>query len=476
MIELDANKLSKKTDGKKSGSIRGIKKLDDANFAGTHRSHECTLILTEGDSAKAMAIAGLSELGRDKYGVFPLKGKVLNVRDITESKISNNEEIKNLKQIIGLESGKTYDNNKSLRYGSVMFLTDQDTDGYHIKGLLINLFNCKWKSLYEMKGFIKSMATPIVKATKGSNEIQFYNLSDYEKWKVNKDNKGWSIKYYKGLGTSSRDEAKEYFKNMKSITYTVDELSEDSIKKAFAKERADDRKDWLKPYKSENVLELEEGNNDITYTTFIDKELIHFSHADNIRSIPHIIDGLKPSQRKVLYASFLKNITKDIKVSQFTGYISEKTSYHHGEMSLQGTIISMAQNFVGSNNIELLVPSGQFGTRLQMGKDSASPRYIFTRLNDITNKIYIKSDEPILKYLDDDGFSIEPEKFVPIIPMILVNGTIGIGTGWSTNVPQYNPKDLIDQIKRLNNNEELKELSPYYRDFKGFFSERLYNR
>ena len=256
---------------------------------------------------------------------------------------------------------------------------------------------------------------------------------------------------------------------MKSITYTVDELSEDSIKKAFAKERADDRKDWLKPYKSENVLELEEGNNDITYTTFIDRELIHFSHADNIRSIPHIIDGLKPSQRKVLYASFLKNVTKDIKVSQFTGYISEKTSYHHGEMSLQGTIISMAQNFVGSNNIELLVPSGQFGTRLQMGKDSASPRYIFTRLNDITNKIYIKSDEPILKYLDDDGFSIEPEKFVPIIPMILVNGTIGIGTGWSTNVPQYNPKDLIEQIKRLNNNEELKELSPYYRDFKGFY-------
>ena len=469
MIDLDANKLSKKTDGKKSGSIRGIKKLDDANLAGTNKSHLCTLILTEGDSAKAMAIAGLSEIGRDKYGVFPLKGKVLNVRDVTEDRAANNEEISNLKKIIGLESGKEYDDVKNLRYGSVMFLTDQDTDGYHIKGLLMNLFHCKWKSLFTNPNFIKSMATPIVKVSKGSNVIEFCNLSDYENWKKENDTKGWNIKYYKGLGTSNRVEAKEYFKNMKQISYIVDENSDKSMIKAFDKKFADARKEWLKPYDPNNVLNIQSGDNQITHSEFVDKELIHFSNYDNIRSIPHLVDGLKPSQRKVLYASFLKNLKKDVKVSQFTGYISEKTSYHHGEMSLQGTIISMAQDFVGSNNLELLVPSGQFGTRLNGGKDHASPRYIFTRLSNLTDKIFIKSDESILKYLDDDGTSIEPEKYVPILPMILINGAIGIGSGWSTNIPQYNPKDIIKQIYRLFDGKEIEEIHPWYRNFRGYY-------
>ena len=468
-IEMENSKLLKKTDGTKKGSIRGIKKLDDANFAGTKKSDVCTLILTEGDSARATAIAGLSVVGRDYYGVFPLKGKVLNVRDATEKKIYENDEINNIKKIIGLEIDKEYDNTTNLRYGKIMIMTDQDYDGFHIKGLLINLFHCKWNSLYN-KNFIQCMITPIVKAIKSNEELQFYNMTDYESWKNENNSNSYKIKYYKGLGTSNRKEAQEYFKNLKTISYFEDDNSDNSIKKAFSKDKTDIRKEWLKNYNKDNVLKIVDGDNKVSYSDFVDYELIHFSNSDNIRSIPDLVDGLKPSQRKVLYSSFKKNLKSDTKVSQFCGYVSEQTSYHHGEASLQGTIINMAQNFPGSNNIELLYPSGQFGTRIQNGKDSASPRYIFTRLSVLTSELFNSDDNDNLKYLDDDGQSIEPERYYPILPVILINGTIGIGTGWSTYIPQYNPLDIITTIKKLLNNEEIENnLIPWYRNYLGSF-------
>ena len=467
-IELENSKIGKKTDGTKKESVRGIKKLDDANFAGTKQSTQCTLILTEGDSAKATAISGLSVVGRDYYGVFPLKGKVLNVRDVTEKRMYENEEINNIKKILGLETGKEYENMNELRYGRIMIMTDQDYDGFHIKGLLINLFHTKWYSLYK-NNFITCMVTPIVKATKGNNQLQFYNLTDYNTWKDNCKESGWKIKYYKGLGTSNRKEAQEYFQNLKTITYVEDENSNTAIVKAFSKDQADARKEWLKHYDKNNVLKVVDGDNKFSYSEFVDNELIHFSNADNLRSIPDIIDGLKPSQRKVLFAAFEKKIKNDVKVSQFCGYVSERTSYHHGEASLQSTIINMAQNYPGSNNLELLYPSGQFGTRLQNGKDASSPRYIFTRLSELTSIIFNETDNDNLKYLDDDGFTIEPERFVPLLPMILINGTKGIGTGWSTDIPKYNPVDVLECMKKLLKGEELEEITPWYRNYDGTF-------
>ena len=135
--------------------------------------------------------------------------------------------------------------------------------------------------------------------------------------------------------------------------------------------------------------------------------MIHFSKYDCDRSIPNLMDGLKTSQRKILFSAFKRNLTKEIKVAQFSGYVSEHSSYHHGEQRLNGAIVNMAQNFVGSNNINLLIPNGQFGTRLQGGSDSASERYIFTMLNKITRSIFNEHDDKILKYLDDDGTPVE---------------------------------------------------------------------
>ena len=470
LTEVKENKAAKKTDGIKSKSVRGIPKLTDANWAGTEKSKDCVVIFCEGDSAKAGIISGLSSEDRNSIGVYPLKGKLLNVRGETVKKISENNEISEIKKILGLETGKKYESiedvYKHLRYGKVLFMTDQDLDGSHIKGLGINLFQSEWSSLVEIPGFIGFMNTPILKAKKGAVEMNFYNEGEYEEWKDENDTKGWKIKYYKGLGTSTGKEFREYFENKKIVGFTNTEKSDDTIDMVFNKKRADDRKDWLKLYDRSSFIDTSKQM--ITYEEFIHKELIHFSKYDCDRSIPNLMDGLKISLRKILFSAFKKNLTTEIKVAQFSGYVSEHSGYHHGEASLNAAIVGMAQNFVGSNNINLFMPNGQFGTRLQGGKDSASERYIFTQLNKMTRTLFPANDDNILTYLNDDGLLVEPVYYAPIIPMILVNGSKGIGTGFSTDIMCYNPIQIIQYIKnKLSLEENNLEFIPYYDGFKG---------
>lgn len=471
--EVKHSKESKKTDGKKTRHVRGIPKLIDANNAGTAKSYDCTLILCEGDSAKAGIVSGLSKHDRNFIGVYPLKGKLMNIRDSTIQKINTNNEISELKKIIGLESGKKYKSKeevkKTLRYGKVLFMTDQDLDGTHIKGLCINAIQSQWHDLVEACDFMGFMNTPILKAKKGKHERSFYNDKEYEDWKKeNNDGKGWIIKYYKGLGTSTGKEFREYFQNKKIVDFEYTGKScDEAIDILFRKTRASDRKELLANYDKDNSVDTTLPR--ITYNDFIKKELIHFSKYDCERSIPNLIDGLKTSLRKILYSAFKRRLYSEIKVAQFGGYVSEHSGYHHGEASLMKAIVGMAQEFVGSNNINLLMPNGQFGTRLQGGEDSASERYIFTQLNDITKYIYPEEDFGVLKYLDDDGTMVEPEFYVPIIPMILVNGSKGIGTGYSTDIPAFNPIEIVDYIKHYlkHNSYEDKEFVPYYCGFKG---------
>lgn len=461
--------LDKGVSNSKKSSIN-VPKLEDARFAGTSKSSKCSLFLTEGDSAKTFAISGLSVIGREYYGVFPLRGVPLNVREATASQLIKNEELLNIKKIMGLQNSKTYETDaefNTLRYGSIVLLMDADADGMHLSSLTVNIIHHLWPALLKKNGFIRRLKTPIVKATKSNVVHEFYSLKDYNTWNETKTGQ-WSIKYYKGLGTSTAKEAKDIFKNMvkNTITYEFDPNTDKSITLAFDKKKANDRKEWLQTY-DVNLDTIDNSQQNITFTDSINKELIHFSAYDNIRSIPNIMDGLKPSQRKVLFTMFKRNQTKEIKVAQLGAAVAETTAYHHGEVSLYGTIVGMSQNFIGSNNINLLKPCGQFGTRLQGGKDAASPRYIFTCLEDITRKIYLKQDEPILEYLKDDGQDIEPRFYVTTVPMVLVNGVIGIGTGFSTNIPQYNIKDIIGNIKAFLTGKEMKDLVPFYKGFKG---------
>jgi DNA topoisomerase-2 len=477
LTEAKENKLAKKTDGSKTKTIRGIANFIDANFSGTERSKDCVLVLCEGLSALSGIVSGLSSEDRNTIGIYPLKGKLLNVRGEATKKIAENKEIADIKKILGLETGKEYktmdDIHRHLRYGKIMFLTDADLDGSHIKGLCINAFHSEWASLSKIPGFLSFMNTPILRAKKGSQTLFFYNDGEYHTWKESlpspssSSTSGWTIKYFKGLGTSTAVEFKEYFANKKVVDFIhTGPQSDDTIDKVFNKKRADDRKTWLEHY--DKTAFLDTGKKNANYEEFVDRELIHFSTYDCARSIPNMVDGLKTSLRKILFCAFKRNLTSEIKVAQFSGYVSENSSYHHGEASLNGAIVNMAQNFVGSNNINLLEPNGQMGTRLHMGQDSASERYIFTMLNPLTRHIFPELDLPILNYLNDDGTMVEPDYYVPIIPFCLVNGISGIGTGFSSNIPAFNPKTIIHYLKaKLTNQAYPDEFIPYYEGFTG---------
>jgi DNA topoisomerase-2 len=492
LTEVKENKAAKKTDGSKTRTIRGIPKLIDANFAGTEKSAQCTIIFCEGDSAKAGIVSGLSREDRNLIGVYPMKGKMMNTRGEPVKKIAENNEITEIKQILGLEVGRKYtpdDVKYRLRYGKVLFMTDQDLDGSHIKGLGINLFQNEWATLTEIPGFIGFMNTPILKAKKGTQEKVFYNEGEYRAWKESTEGgasgaagggtsvsvathtqpSGWTTKYYKGLGTSTGKEFKEYFENKKIVDFTHSgEACDNAIDMVFNKKRADDRKTWLASYSRDRYLDTLQPS--VTYEKFINDEMIHFSKYDCDRSIPNLMDGLKISFRKILFSAFKKNLKTEIKVAQFSGYVSEHSGYHHGEASLNAAIVGMAQNFVGSNNINLFEPNGQHGSRLKGGKDSASERYIFTQLNKLTRLIYRSEDDATLTYLDDDGQSVEPIYYVPIIPMILVNGTKGIGTGFSTDIMCYNPVQIIAYIKHKFTAAAptpAPTIEPFYKNFKG---------
>ena len=547
------SQLLSKTDGKKSKRVR-VNKLSDANKAGTTSSKDCTIIFTEGDSAKTMAISGLAEVGRDYYGVYPLRGKILNVRDAPTAQIMKCAVLNDIKQIIGLQMNtdymKQYDKTGvwPLRYGKIMIMTDQDHDGSHIKGLMMNIFDTMWPELTKI-GFITSMVTPIVKAFKGKEEKVFYTIQDYETWKTTQSTKGYRIKYYKGLGTSSTKEAKEYFKQLKVIKYIPDTLLEtvdtpiaesveivnDTVHQptnlpvngvdsellntgaahtsdsssvssdnnvnddtsiagsiaesitdtsgddvttmhpisgtcgrldlAFNKKRADNRKKWLLGYDKSRIPDY--NKKIISTGEFVDNELIHFSNEDNDRSIPSIMDGLKPSQRKVIYGAFKRKLTQEVKVAQFAGYVSEHASYHHGEVSLENTIKNMAQDYLSSNNLNYLEPIGQFGSRLMGGDDAAQSRYIFTKLSPLARSMFKEEDDCLCKYLDDDGFSIEPQYYYPVIPNLLVNGSTGIGTGFSVDIPKFNPDDICQYILAKINSTPTPVLKPWYRGFTG---------
>lgn len=460
-----------------------VDKLDPANNEGGSKGHLCTLIFVEGGSAKAFAVEGIQygvfgKVGRDWNGIFELTGKMLNCRKAKAKSIADNKVVTSIIQALGLKYDTDYTNDeefKKLRYGRILIMTDADVDGIHISALLQNMFHALFPTILNRDPpYINSLQTPIVRVNLKNETLWFYSEELFRTFvKLNK-NKKYTKKYYKGLGTFTNKDAPAVF-GKKYIEFINDEKTTDTMNKVFQKETLS-RKDWMEGFDPNKTVLLWEGNEEETlrvgFSDFLDVEFIKYSISNCRRSIPSMVDGLKESQRKVLYTCISTNIKDEIKVSQLAGRVSEKTDYHHGEKSLEDAIVNLASVFVGSNNIPLLADDGQFGTREQGGKDSASARYIFTRLSTLARLIFRKEDDCLLSYIETDGIKIEPEYYVPIIPMILVNGAEGIATGWSCTVPSFNPKDLIGCIKIwLDNNsyhsETFPDIKPWYRGFLG---------
>jgi DNA topoisomerase-2 len=440
----------------------------DAIHAGTARSKECTLVLTEGDSAKAFAVAGLAVLGHDKYGVFPLKGKLLNTREASAKQVMENVEIKALKSIIGLQHANAHANREGLRYGNVLILTDADADGSHIKGLFLNFMHVNWPELAK-SGFVRTLPTPLVKATRGALSQAFFSMPELNAWLTeHRNGDGWRLKYYKGLGTWSSAEAKDIFRTTKAVRFLGDAGADAAMLLGFEAKQADARKAWIQSNTAEPPALA--YTKDVTISDFVHKDLVNFSIYNVSRSIPSIVDGLKTSQRKVLFTVLDRKYTsaaREVKVAQLAGAVAERTLYLHGEQSLNDAIVNMAQCFAGANNVPLLHASGQFGTRLSNGADSASPRYIFTYAAALTRALFRPEDDALLAARSEEGVAVEPVVYYPVIPIVLVNGAAGISTGYSTSVPSFDPADVVANVERFLRDEPFQPMTPWYRGFTG---------
>lgn len=471
------NKKARRMVGAVKGSRLVIPKYEGAKKAGTkNESIKCSLVLTEGDSAKALATQGFSVTGRKYFGVFPLKGKLLNTRkEKNPNKIIKNAEIQNLMQIVGLQPGVKADRNK-LRYGRIIIFTDQDVDGSHIKGLVLSFLHLQWPETLTWKDFVTVFHTPIIVAKWGRGQKKmFFTKPEFDEWK---ENEGRSLrftsKYYKGLATSNKTEAKEYFSNLERHLIAFNhETNPEEVSSAINVAFSDDNQ--YKTKRKELVRQKSELLVDrvTTIPDFVNKELKLFWDDANLRSIPSLFDGLKESQRKIFYALRKKNCRSEnveLRVAQLSAYTSEHTSYEHGEASLNAAITKMGQTYLGSNNINLLYPSGMFGTRLGE-KDYGSPRYIHTYLANLSDYIFPPANDCALNFLqDENNKGIEPEFYVPVIPFALVNGISGMGVGVSVDICPYNPLDILNKTREcIANHGQMEpfDLVPWYRGFKG---------
>jgi DNA topoisomerase-2 len=472
---LDAKQFSTltKTDGKMCGFLE----LKNGNDAGTRKSSQCALMCCEGKSPKGYINTYRSHIehGTDRIGILPLKGKCLNVMNADDKRVTKNEEIKELKLMLGLKEQVDYtqpENFKKLRYGRVVICADSDVDGKHSVGLIINFFYCRFPSLLKVSGFLTYKRTPILRITKGKVIKKFYTPREYDVWINNNDLTGWQVKYFKGLGTSNNEDVKDDIKDERIVECINDDDTPDAMQLAFNSDLRHERKAWIT-----NWVERDDVDSMVKQpiSLFINHEFILFSISNLKRAIPKLMDGCKESHRKILYGihdSFgigplNKSYTPD-KVCDLDSYVSRKSNYHHGNEILSKVIINMAQNFVGSNNINLFEPNGQFGTRLENGEDASSGRYLHTWPSKIFPYIFVQDDQCLLKNLTDENKIIEPEIYHTVIPLILVNGTKGVATGFSTYIPCHNPLDIMLWLKqRLAGAVTLPTIVPWYRGFEG---------
>ena len=505
LIDLITNKATTKLNKQLKVKKPYFERLEDANMAGTKDSYKCTLFICEGLSAASMVSSGFGVLGHDYYGIYSLTGKILNVTKASDNKINANVVISQLMQSLGLRFGQKYktfdDLKKNLRYGKIVCMKDADTDGSSIMGLLLNFFYAKFKSLLEITtdesfsddkipyNFFNEFITPQIQViTKLKSKEEFYNKVEFLSWYDDNENNIKSIKYLKGLASNSSEDTLKYFKNFDDylIPIRIDAKSDYYMNMAYDEDKTDLRKQWVQMCTEDTYLPRVQGK-PIKISPFIMKDLVLFSHESCTRSIPNIYDGLKPTQRKVLYTLFSlpeKEALKHRKVFELTAKTAEKAQYHHGDSSLNGTIMGMMQTWCGSNNIPLLGHEGFIGSRFGLGQDGGAPRYVYSCLNEISRYIYPKIDDELLTPNEEDGVLVEPKHYMPIVPMVLINGAIGIGTGYSTSIPLHNYYQIIDYlIDMLKTNLTLNDLKTsfeetkinhkidlYYPGFKGKFT------
>lgn len=471
-----------KTDGKKVAHLNISKEFDDANEAGRSKSHECTLYIVEGHSAAGYARNRIADLpgGKDFNGVYPLQGKVMNVKTHSMEKILAYEELKNIKQVVGLRQGMDYSvdkNYKSLRYGKIMINVDADSDGMHIMGLILNLFREFWKELY-LRNFVQLLVTPVVRVFHGKKVYRFYDERSFGNWfEKNKDiTPKPKINYYKGLGSSSDADITEDVKTAPVLVMDLDKKGEDLIELAFDGTRSDDRKHWISEWRDErDSVKPFEPTKLVEHrhvSEMMGKSFPPYMTDSIIRAIPSKFDGLKRSQRQVAYYALhhfnYGSSKKTEKIIAFSPGVVPYSKYHHGDKSLNDTVLKMVRPFCNGNNMPFFFGEGRFGTRGALGKDAAQPRYTSVGAQWWFELMYDKNIVELVDKKMVDGEAAEPYWLAQTIPLGLVNGNKGMATGYSSFIPMHHPCDIADWfIARLEGKKRIEPVVPFYNGFTG---------
>jgi len=450
MEQRKKNKIAKATDGKKSTYVK-VKNLDDAEWAGTDNSHMCTLTIVEGLSAKPFWTRGLKYVGKDSRnteGCLPVRGKMLNSRKADIDKIVKNKVLNDIKITVGLKENADYNDPKvrrSLRYNKVRIAADADPDGSHIKGLIINYLD-GFKGLLE-SGFVEAMISPVIIVTRGRIRTLFYSMAEYEKWKLKTPNhESFEVDYFKGLGSSNEATIKDVFLNNMVQRFSCNDEDKDVLELAFGNNTAEARRQLYRMLVTLGHQNRMDAIQISRVEDLIYEELILFAIMANRRHIPLLSDGLKDSFRRVVYTA-RRAKAKLQGVEEFQAEVKKVTKYRHGPESLRNVVRGMAMDFPGSNNIPLLIGEGNFGSRIGLGEDAAAPRYLQCKPSPVLDMIFIHDDDVLLQSDVENGKETCVKTFYPIIPMMLVNGCDGMGWGWSTQCPPYNPMKLIEYIK-----------------------------
>lgn len=489
--EQKIDKLLASTNGKKTAHIDQGKGIDAAS-AGRKDSSKCRLFITEGDTALQYAtiIQGMVKNGTEYLGCLPIRGKILNVLKAKKTDpltIARNNEIISLKRFLGLEDYMDYSDPKNfarLRYGGLIILSDADDDGTHIRALVVLYFRVFYPSLLEM-GYVEFLRTPIIRLL-GTNHA-FYTDAEYQLFRRNNPGIRSKPRYYKGLASSRKDDIVRDQQNPMYVTCISNTdptrkpliadtpfNAQEALDMAFSPTRADDRKKWMREWnytlEDLNIGRIEQ----LPISELIDKELAIYAFRAVRRAIPSEMDGQKDGQRKIIWAAYClwgkKQGKESMKVTSFGGNIIENYEYHHGNDPLEKAIIAMAQDFVGTNNLPLLFGDGLFGSRELGTKSIVKSRYVYTKISWAFKYIFKEEDVGLLKLRHEDGKDIEPMFMLPILPLHVINGAHGTGTGWSTHIPNHNPQDVSNWLKaRLKGNKPSTFL-PWYRGFVGEIS------
>lgn len=424
------------------------------------------LLVGEGDSALTLLHAGLTQNKETlpggpspKWcGTLSIQGVVVNAgKEVTEvsntegetvlvrsQKLQDNKRLAALADAMGLRYGMEYSTQEeldTLNYHSMILCVDQDLDGTgKIAPLVLMWVYLFWPSLIRA-GRVGRLVTPLVRAYPrrgGAPPVEFMYEDDARRWLEADAGRAalYTIKYFKGLASHDSDDTRRMFQpeafKRAIYQYTVDESMERLFEVYYGK-NPQLRKvalstpvtylagDSLRELTSKQIIPV--GAVQLNIDTKAYKR-------DAIgRQLPGVMDGLNPARRKILEGSMMcLGGPKEKKVFQLTGFVADSCSYHHGDKSLNATITSMAQAFIGANRYPYLCGVGQFGSR--HGDKAGQPRYISVKLAPRTAKIFPEADRWHLEWVHEDGIRAEPSWYMPVVPMAVLESHKIVTEGW----------------------------------------------